>query len=65
MEPEIAAVASCIILSTVYLVVSEARRIRGLFFLREEDTISFDELREVFPDRGEAERRNSGFGKNT
>ena len=51
MEPEIAAVATCIIMGTVYLVVSEARRIRGTFFLEEEDTVSFEELREVFPDR--------------
>ena len=59
MEPEVAAVATCIILSTVYLVVSEARRIRGHFFLREEDMTSFSELREVFPD---AQPRLSGGG---
>lgn len=85
MEPEVAAVATCIILSTIYLVISEARRIRTRtrvatrpahtrsqptavapqrrvrsrhemvpcadFYMREEDTISFSELREVFPER--------------
>ena len=58
MEPEVAAVATCLILGTVYLVVSEARRIRSMFFLEEEDTISFEELRGVFPDK--VARRSSG-----
>ena len=40
-------VASCVIVSTVYLIVSEARRIHTKFYLKEADIISFSELREV------------------
>lgn len=60
MEPEIATVASCLILSTMYLMVSEARRIRKRFYLREEDIISFQELRDVFP----SQPNNGGAGAN-
>ena len=44
-----AAVASCLICSTVYLVVSEARRIQKRFFLEEEEIVSFSELHNLFP----------------
>ena len=50
MEPEVAAVSSCLILSTVYLVVSEARRIRTRFYLAEDEAVSFAELRDVYPE---------------
>jgi len=36
--------------STMYLVVSEARRIRTLFFLDKADEVSFEELRDIFPE---------------
>ena len=49
MEPEIAAVASCLVLGTVYLVVSEARRIHQRFFLDADETISFTELQAIYP----------------
>ena len=49
MEPEVAAVASCVVLSTVYLVVSEARRIHHRFFLEADETISFTELQAIYP----------------
>ena len=49
MEAEIAAVASCLILGTMYLVVSEARRIRGVFYMEAGEMITFKELRDVFP----------------
>mmetsp|Transcript_2319 Transcript_2319/g.6082 ORF Transcript_2319/g.6082 Transcript_2319/m.6082 type:complete len:226 (+) Transcript_2319:91-768(+) len=50
METEIAIVSSVIVGSTMYLVVSEARRIRTLFFLDKADEVSFDELRDIFPE---------------
>ena len=63
MEPEVAACASCLILSTIYLVISEARRIRQRFFLEEEEIVSFSELNAVFPqcaaDASSAARRIS------
>lgn len=49
MEPEVAAVASCLICSTVYLVISEARRIQKRFHLEEEEVVSFAELSRMFP----------------
>ena len=49
MEPEIAMVASCLILGTVYLVISEARRIHDRFYLEADETISFAELRVMYP----------------
>ena len=65
MEPEIAAVATCVIVSTVYLIISEARRIRGHFFMREEDIISFQELRDVFPDRSPPPKSGASVYKDT
>jgi len=65
MEPEVAAVASCVIVSTVYLIVSEARRIHTKFYLKEADIISFSELREVYPDLGERQASGSEAGKIT
>jgi len=47
---QIAIVSSVIVGSTMYLVVSEARRIRTLFFLDKADEVSFEELRDIFPD---------------
>lgn len=49
MEPEIAAIASCFIVGTASLVVSEARRIHRRFYLPPEETTSFQELNAVFP----------------
>jgi len=49
METEIAIVASVLVLSTMYLVCSEARRIRKLFYLEPDDCISFEELADVYP----------------
>ena len=65
MEAEIAAVASCLILGTMYLVVSEARRIRGVFYMEAGEMITFKELRDVFPDvSGTPNKRySSGFDK--
>ena len=50
MLHQIAIVSSVIVGSTMYLVVSEARRIRTLFFLDKADEVSFEELRDIFPD---------------
>ena len=36
----------------MYLVVSEASRIRTLFFLDKADEVTFEELRDIFPDAG-------------
>lgn len=46
---QIAIVASVLVLSTMYLVCSEARRIRTLFYLEPDDCISFEELADVYP----------------
>lgn len=62
MEPEIAAVASCLILSTVYLVISEARRLHARFFLEADETISFAELKTVYPQFGGGPSLMSGLG---
>jgi hypothetical protein len=70
MEPEVAAVASCLILSTVYLVISEARRIQKRFFLEEDEIVSFEELRNIYPEiaplaKGGAQSTYSGVGTPT
>jgi len=49
MEKEIAALASCLVLGTMYLVVSEARRIRARFYMEVEETVSFNDLSTAFP----------------
>jgi len=49
MEAEIAAFASCLILGTIYMLVSEARRIRTRFYLPPEDCVTFSELAMVYP----------------
>ena len=49
---QIAIVSSVIVGSTMYLVVSEASRIRTLFFLDKGDEVTFEELRDIFPDAG-------------
>ena len=50
MPRQIAIVSSVIVGSTMYLVVSEASRIRTLFFLDKGDEVTFEELRDIFPD---------------
>ena len=52
MPRQIAIVSSVIVGSTMYLVVSEASRIRTLFFLDKGDEVTFEELRDIFPDAG-------------
>ena len=61
------AIASCLIIGTMYLVTSEARRIRTRFFLQDDEAISFSELARVFPGAdspgsggGAAEKRTPG-----
>lgn len=49
MEKEVAALASCLVLGTMYLVVSEARRIRARFYMEVEETVSFNDLSTAFP----------------
>ena len=49
MEPEIAAIASVLIWGAMYLVCSEARRIRNRFYLDDDESVSFSDLRAVFP----------------
>jgi hypothetical protein len=67
MEPEVAVIASCLILSTVYLVISEARRIQQRFFLDEDEIVSFEELRNLYPEiharaGGSAQRAHAIMG---
>lgn len=50
MESEIALLASVLIVGTMVLVVTEARRIQRRFYYNEEEAVSFEELRAVFPD---------------
>ena len=49
MEWEVALLASVIIVGTMYLVLSEAWRIRNRFYLQPHESISFGELKTVFP----------------
>lgn len=49
METEIAIVASVLILSTMYMIVSEARRIGTRFMLEPDEGVSFGDLRSIFP----------------
>ena len=49
MLHQIAIVSSVIVGSTMYLVVSEARRIRALFYVDPNDCITFEELQDIFP----------------
>lgn len=49
MEPEVASVATCLVWGTMYLVASEARRIRARFYLDDAESIKFNDLRGVFP----------------
>jgi hypothetical protein len=51
MEGEIAAFASVLVVGTMYLVCSEARRIRARFYLDDAESIKFTDLRAVFPDQ--------------
>ena len=61
MEPEVAALASCIIISTVYLVLAEARRIFHRFHLQEDEIVSFSEFKEVYPGFPRNHSAPSGF----
>lgn len=49
METEVAIIASLLILSTMYLVVSEARRIRTRFYVNPKDVVDFTELSCLYP----------------
>uniref|UniRef100_A0A7S3APE7 Uncharacterized protein n=1 Tax=Haptolina ericina TaxID=156174 RepID=A0A7S3APE7_9EUKA len=49
MEMEIAIIASVLILSTMYTICSEARRISKRFMLAPDETTTFDELKSVYP----------------
>ena len=46
---QIAIVSSVLVASTMYLVVSEARRIRTLFYLDPEECVTFEELQDIYP----------------
>ena len=49
METEVAIIASLLIISTMYLVVSEARRIRTRFWVDPKDVVDFTELSCLYP----------------
>ena len=49
MEPEISAIASVLILSAMYMVCSEARRIRRRFYMDDDESTTFSDLRAIFP----------------
>lgn len=50
MEEQIALVASILILGTMYMVGSEARRIRNLFWVPPGEEVRFDEFKLITPD---------------
>lgn len=52
METEVAIIASLMIGVTMYLVCSEAHRIRSLFWVKPEDAVDFTELASIFPKFG-------------
>eukprot|EP00316_Scyphosphaera_apsteinii_P017380 CAMPEP_0119312194 /NCGR_PEP_ID=MMETSP1333-20130426/25444_1 /TAXON_ID=418940 /ORGANISM="Scyphosphaera apsteinii, Strain RCC1455" /LENGTH=179 /DNA_ID=CAMNT_0007316777 /DNA_START=188 /DNA_END=727 /DNA_ORIENTATION=- len=55
METEVAIVATVIIVTTMYMVCSEARRIRNNFYMTDEEMVNFTELSTVYPSiRGQA-----------
>lgn len=49
MEFEIAVASTVLIVGTMYLVVSEARRIKARFVFQEHDVVKFDEFGDNFP----------------
>ena len=54
METEIAPIASVLVLTTMYMVIAEARRIHNRFYLAPDEHVTFEELRDIFPaTRGE------------
>jgi hypothetical protein len=54
METEIALIASVLVLTTMYMVIAEARRIHNRFYLAPDEHVTFEELRDIFPaTRGE------------
>lgn len=53
---QIAIVSSVLVGSTMYLVVSEARRIRSLFYLNPEECVTFEELQDIYPTLESASR---------
>ena len=59
MEVEIASIATILIGWTMHLVCSEARRIRNVFHLPPEETVSFSELASVYPELGPSSRAGS------
>jgi hypothetical protein len=61
MEPEVAAAATCLVWGTMYLVGSEARRIRARFFLDDSESTSFNDLRQLFPASLPSAAPSSGF----
>ncbi|KAL1515688.1 hypothetical protein AB1Y20_002305 [Prymnesium parvum] len=65
METEIAIIASVLILGTMCMIVSEARRIATRFMLEPDETVSFKELRTVFPSFGMGSRSGSSPSKSS
>jgi len=49
MEPEVATMASILVVGTMYMVCSEARRIRTRFFMSDEESVKFSDLQSIFP----------------
>uniref|UniRef100_A0A7S2N243 Uncharacterized protein n=1 Tax=Haptolina brevifila TaxID=156173 RepID=A0A7S2N243_9EUKA len=49
MEPEVAVMASILVVSTMYMVCSEARRIRTRFYLDEGESVKFSDMQSIFP----------------
>ena len=49
MEPEVSALASVLILGAMYMVCSEARRIRKRFYMDDAESTKFSDLRAIFP----------------
>jgi len=49
MEFEVSIIASTLIVFTMYLVCSEARRIRSTFLVEEKDSVNFSDMASVFP----------------
>ena len=49
MEPDVAMIATVLILGTIYMVLSEARRIRTRFFVDDAESTRLNDLRAIFP----------------
>merc|ERR1712205_15358 len=63
METEVAIVASILIISTMYMIISEARRIAARFMLEPDEGVSFGDLKSIFPRLSTGKASHRGYAE--